>query len=211
MARRLTDVTRRSRFLLHRHQTQARGLRPPFSHDDALVASLLLIEVANTWQSFMRRYFLTSAVGGLLAFGGAVSGSGMSRSGSEALDRAVLFNRPNAVKSARGWDYRDEPNWMDPTIVSRTLHHLNLSNASGFTSAMSAGSGSYDRLYSCRNFVAHRNRGTALKVRQLARNEGVRHNLDPLELPHLPGRARPQSLVCDWLDELIAIVELVPQ
>jgi len=211
MTRWVTDVTRRSWLLLGDHHREARGLKPPFSRPDLVRASWTLLEVANTWHVFMRRYFVVSATGGRLASGGTVTGPTIYGSGSDAIDAAVLFVGGAKAKPSAGWRHRDEPNWMDPTIVSRALGHLSLSNALGFSGAMSAGSGTYEKLYTCRNFVAHRSRGTALKVRRVARSEGVHRNADPAELPYFPAVGRPQSLICDWVDELRTIIELVPQ
>lgn len=211
VAVRLSDVTRRTWWLLSDLQDAARSLRPPLSELERQRAVVVLLEISNTWTSFMRRYYLVSAIGGHLQSGARVSGTGVKPTFADALDAAVLLFRPDAVRRPSGWRHRDEPNWLDPVVVSRSLVHLGLSNQAGFTSAMGAGSGSHEPLYTCRNFVAHRNRETAVKVRQLVRGAGILSVADPIELPHLPAVGRPQSLVADWVDELITIVELVPQ
>jgi hypothetical protein len=210
MTLRLSDVTRRSWVLLSSLQQVSQALHPPLIASDRIVATHLLIEVANTWHVFMRRYYLASAVGGYLVSGARVSG-GVAGSIEGALDSAVLFFRPHLSKSGAEWGHREEPDWLDPVVVSRALANLSLSNSPGFSAAMSAGSGVHERVLTCRNFVGHRNRRTALKVRGIARGAGILSNADPVELPHLPAPGRPQSLLADWIDELMAIIELVPQ
>lgn len=184
--------------------------RPPFSSESAPTAAIIAIEAANAWHSFFRAYFLFSASSGWLADGVRVQGGRSVRSVSRALDEAIFFVNGSLIKPQSGWKHKHEPDWRDPAIVSRLMAHFGLSTAAAFNHAMSVGSGSHQHLFTCRNFVAHRNRGTALKLRELATQRGVRGDGSPLELAFMPGRGRPQALMADWLDEFIAIVELLP-
>ena len=128
-----------------------------------------------------------------------------------ALDDAIrFFKKPGVTMPANGWVARDEPNWRDPNIVSRAMTSRSLSVTAGFLSAMSLGTGSYQRLFTYRNYVAHRNRDTALKVRRLAHDAGISATADPHELPYFRLPGRPQYLLGDWLDELEAIARTVP-
>lgn len=211
MALRIFDTTRSTAHQFQRVYAAADSLRPPLDAADRQVATYVLIELVTSWQNFLRQYCLASTAGGWLSDGSRVTGPTTARSIGDALDLVVPLFKPSATKSATGWTHRDEPNWLDPRTTSSALMLLDLSNAAGFASALSAGSGIHDRVATCRNFVAHRNRGTAIKVRRLAREFGIVDEADPEELPFLRSPGRPQNLVSDWLEELIAIVELVPQ
>lgn len=211
MPHQLYSVTRRARYLFNQFLDVSQSLRPPLSDIEEQRSTRLLLETANTWQTLMRKYYLVSATGGYLSSGARVNGPGVMHSINDALDAAVFLFQPRALKPPSGWTHRQEPNWLDPNIVARALANLSLSNYLGFTRALAASTGSYQPIYTCRNFVAHRNRETALKVRSLVRKYGVAPRADPSELPHLPAVGRPQSLISDWIDELIVVVEELPQ
>ena len=86
-----------------------------------------------------------------------------------------------------------------------------MSNAQGFLTALGAGTGANENLLTFRNFVAHRGRATALKVRKLVRSAGLMSAADPIELPFYRAPKRPISIFTTWIVELRSIVELLPK
>ena len=82
---------------------------------------------------------------------------------------------------------------------------------SGFLAAMGPAKGSNERLQTFRNFVAHRGRKSALKVRDLARQAGLLVSGDPLELLFHRAPKRPVSVFTEWIIELRSVVELLPR
>jgi hypothetical protein len=185
-------------------------LRTPFSRADANTVRYLAIEAVNTWALFMRSYYLASATGAWLADGTRVTGPGVQGDQGRALTASVLAVNRGLRRRGGPWRQRNEPNWMDPAIINRLMTANGLSNARGFTNALGIGTGANFRLITFRNFVAHRGRESAVKVRRMIRQVGIRSSSDPLELPfhRIPGR--PVTAITDWLIELHSIVESVP-
>ncbi len=208
--RSLARVVQWADMQLAQYEGMADHLSPPMSGADMDVARFLAIESANTWAGFMRAYFLASATRAWLADGSRVSGPGTVKRVEAAVTSAVHYFQPHLTAQQGPWSYADEPNWLDPAIVSRLLHGLGLSNAQGFTNALGAGTRANERLSTFRNFVAHRDRGTALKVRRLIESLGIAATGDPMELPFHPIPHRPVSAFSAWVVELRSITQLCP-
>lgn len=128
----------------------------------------------------------------------------------DAITFAIHSNRPR-LQSKRGpWTHRDEPDWHDPASVSKALNAAGCSNAAGFYAAVSLGTASRTEVLTVRNYVAHRGRNTALKVRTLCPDKAKMHTIDPMAVPLERGPGRPQPLLFDWIDDLSTMVSLVP-
>lgn len=210
MAKPLVSLTRRTIVRLDGMQRSVMRMRPPLAVTDRLSVSLIAIESASLWYSFLRSYFLLSALAAPLSTGTRVVGTCVATS-DDALTAVIMARRRHGRRPTRGrWSYRDEPNWRDPKVVYGALALLSLSNASSFVTAMAAGTGAHERIHTYRNFVAHKSEGTALKVRNLVRSQGVRARLDPIELGLLAAPGRPQPLLADWLGELVVLAGRVP-
>ncbi len=169
------------------------------------------IEAANAWSALLRTYYLASATGAWLENGNRVTGPNTSGSVAEVLTRAVHHQRPSLTTKSGPWKPWQEPNWVDPNTVNTLLHVEQLSNAQGFLAAMGPAKGSNERLQTFRNFVAHRGRKSALKVRDLARQAGLLVSGDPLELLFHRAPKRPVSVFTEWIIELRSVVELLPR
>lgn len=182
----------------------------PLTRDERLSAAHVAIEAGTSWAHLMRSYYLASATRCWMAHGLPVTGSSACRRCDDALGSAIVHFKPHLAGGSPPWSYRDEPNWIDPSTVAALLDHFNFSNASDFRSALSAGQGLHERLFRYRNFVAHRNRRTALNVRKLAAESNVGSSLDPLEIPFQRRIGGSQPLICDWIDDMWAIAALLP-
>jgi hypothetical protein len=77
--------------------------------------------------------------------------------------------------------------------------------------ALSIGSSAIEHLTTTRNFLAHRNESTAVKLRRLGRSYGVGTPRDPLAVVFAVGHGRPQRIVEDWLDDIYTIFALFPR
>jgi hypothetical protein len=182
----------------------------PFGGADVDRVRYITLEAANTWASFLRAYYLASATGAWLEDGSRVTGHGRTMRVERALTSAVRTIDPSLSGHTGPWAHREEPNWLDPGIVLKLLIAHGLSNAGGFQNALAAGTGAHKRLLTFRNFVAHRGRRTALAVREMTRQLGIRANVDPIELPFHRAPRRPVPLFTDWLVELRAVIQLSP-
>ena len=189
----------------------ADSLVPPFDVNNRHVVRYITLEASNTWASLLRTYYLASATGARLENGDRVTGPSISRDIAKALTRSVHVISP-ALHARQGpWAHHQEPNWLDPIIVHRLMQAEQLSNAQGFFTALGAGTGANQHLLTFRNFVAHRGRVTALKVRNRVRSSGLMCAADPIELPFYRAPKRPISIFTTWIVEMRSIVELLPK
>ena len=154
---------------------------------------------------------MASATGARLENGNRVTGPCVSRDSAEALTRGVHIIKPEFQASQGPWAHYQEPNWVDPIVVHRLLQAQQLSNAQGFLTALGAGTGANENLLTFRNFVAHRGRATALKVRKLVRSAGLMSAADPIELPFYRAPKRPISIFTTWIVELRSIVRIAAE
>jgi hypothetical protein len=198
-------------------ETVATTLVVPLEEAGRHAAGWVAIDAANCWSTFLRRYYLASATGGWCVAGTQVIPSPFSNE-VDAITYAVTQLRPNSAQFGPPWTHREEPNWLDPGTVSTLLNRLGCSNEAGFHAAISIGSSVHQDLLTYRNFVGHRNRETALKLRNLI-GAYQRTNLtrrappvtDPLEMPLQLVSRKPYSLLTLWLTDLYTMVSLVPE
>lgn len=145
-----------------------------------------------------------------MASGGRVTTKTAIRGHRSALTFSVKTERPR--KTGNGpWKHRDEPTWHDPNVIIRILGKAGCSNAKGVNNALSIGSKAIEHLTTTRNFLAHRNETTAVKVRRLGNHYGVGTRGDPLAVVCAFGDGRPQRIVEDWLDDIYTIFSLFPR
>ena len=172
--------------------------------------SFSLIDIHNAMATFMRSYCLSSLAGAYMTDGSRVQASLAIRGHRSALTFAMRTERPK--KTGNGpWKRREEPAWHDPRVIVRVLNGAGCSNAGGVNAALSIGSKAIAHLTTTRNFLAHRNEGTAWKLRRLGSFYGLSLPSDPLGVVFGIGHGRPQRVVDDWLDDLHTIVSLFPR
>ncbi len=188
----------------------ASPLSLPLSKRDQERLGHVAIEATNTWAALMRSYWLCAASPGWRQDGSRVRLSTPLGSHDRAMTFAVHRFRPSLRGQSGPWSPRDEPDWLDPATVSTLLHDSGADIEGGFQAAVSLGGTARQDLLTYRNFVAHRNRATALKVRRLCPDLTRAGSIDPLEIGLQHGRGRPQGLVLDWLDDLRTMCALLP-
>lgn len=190
--------------------SQAYPLRPSLTPNEERILSLVAIESANTWAALMRSYWLAASIHRWRRDGTQVKISASIRSFEDAITFAVHTTKPRLRVSTGPWKKRDEPDWLDPATVSTLLRAAGADIEGGFHAAISLGSTARQDLSTYRNFVAHRNRDTALKVRNLCPDPSLKRSTSPLEIALLRGPGRPQPLVLDWIDDLRTMCSLLP-
>jgi hypothetical protein len=96
---------------------------------------------------------------------------------------------------------RQEPKIRDPRDTEKILVSCNASNLASVQTALSLNTTLFSDLATVRNFYAHRNEDTWMKVRNRAQNLGVfgLDHPDGFVTYKLP--ARPVSIFEDWLDD----------
>ena len=172
--------------------------------------SFPLVDLHNAIATFLRCYCLSSLSGAYTANGRRVKATPPIHGHRSALTFAIRTERPRTTGTGP-WKHRDEPTWHDPNVIVRVLNSAHSSNASEVSSALSIGSEAIDHLTTTRNFLAHRNESTALKLRRLAPYYGIRAPEDPLAVLFAFRRGRPQRVVEDWMDDIFTIFSLFPR
>jgi tRNA uridine 5-carbamoylmethylation protein Kti12 len=92
----------------------------------------------------------------------------------------------------------------------RILNMAECSTAPGANAAWSIETNALAHLTIVRNYFAHRNRDTALRVKRLRSTYRIGSTTRPEELLLARARDRPQMVVEDWLDDLTVAIELMP-
>jgi hypothetical protein len=96
---------------------------------------------------------------------------------------------------------RFEPNWGSAREALRAASALDITNLSQVSAALGATNSPANDLRTLRNFVAHRNRGTALELRRLW---NLRSLSQPMRADNLLGAvdAAGKKLFDMWVDSL---------
>lgn len=165
------------------------------------------IDLHNACRVFLRAYYVASVTGAWLSTGQRATSAPACRHEIDAINFAVSAK---GLKGSGPWRMRDEPAWHDVTMFLRILNLARCSTAPGANAAWSIGTNALEHLTIARNYLAHRNRETALRVRGLNATYKVGRLDRPDELLVSRGRNRPQMVIEDWLDDLEAVVELMP-
>lgn len=178
-------------------------------HAQVPLVAFVSLETQTCWATFLRSYYLGSCVGGYTRSGGRVSGH-LEASVEDALVHAVTEFSRNPASRATVVNHRTEPNWTNPATVAKLLEGKGMSNYPGFRRALGLSAGRHEEFSTYRNFVAHRNRDTALKVHSLAARRGIHGYGDPLEVGFHVARRPSKVLFLDWIDRFIAVSSEVP-
>lgn len=210
--RRLTEL--RNRAL--RRVSKLKGLgelcRAPLTPEDERMVAFVTIEACNLWAEFMRTYYLSCAFNAERDGGGVVTVGRLSRCVS--LDaNGALVAAAVALKRERRYSgalrRTEEPNWVQVHTIVALADRMEFSNQSAISSALSFGAVSFDHWPTMRNFFAHRSGDSALRAKNVGRQIGVGAVHHPSEIMVAFLRGRPQSVLCDWLDEVRIGVELM--
>jgi len=165
------------------------------------------IDILNTWSNFVRAYYFSCLIDCRGRSGGRVS-AGRRMVRSDPLGFAITLFRPSArPNSFGGWHRRDEPAWHDPYTLTHLAQQLSLSNEPDIRAAFSIGSRVFSDLPVFRNYFAHRNENSLRAVVNLAALNGVATRQRPWEMLVAVPLTRPQSLLLDWVDDLLFTAE----
>jgi len=176
---------------------------------DRIVAHVV-IETASTWAQYCRFYYLSSALGARDATGRPVLRPA-NRLGSvdAALTRAIYKFNPRLRGKTGPWDPRDEPDWTDPSVLSKAVRLVGASNAPQVARAVSANTRALRDLRTFRNFYAHRGHRSAERARELAsRQYRLRNRAHPTQLLWSFPPGATERLLGAWLSDIRVVVEL---
>lgn len=166
----------------------------------------VVIESQNTWSLFIRAFYLSCALSALRHDGSKVTCNAYgARHVSSAIDAAMNYLKPKTQTRRM----RDEPTWHDKKTVIKLAIHLNFSNATDISSALSYPTDALEHLTITRNYYAHRNQETGAKIVNVARSYGLVGINHPDHLLKSVAPGRPQEILFDWFDDLRIIVNLL--
>lgn len=186
------------------------GYNPPVSPEHDRLISYVTIETVNLWAGFSRAYYLSCVLGARTTAGARIT---FSRAGvstpHDALRLAVATFNPRFRGAPTTWRRRDEPAWHDIAVLLRLVTELACSSLPDVRVALGYTTTVFQHLPVFRNFFAHRNEDTARKTSNIARGYALSPRLRPAELLVSRRPGRPQSVICDWLDDMYNVITLV--
>lgn len=156
LSRRIPRLYRRLDYLLHIiADVEAAGGRSP---EQVYTAERALIQIQVEWEHFVRGLILDSATGRFFNLSGRV----ISRSHADLHSREMAAHRLMAAYPSR----RHEPDWYLPAEAIRASIHLDVSNQSQIAAELGVTPWPIEDLRHLRNFIAHRSKRSALRVRR---------------------------------------------
>jgi hypothetical protein len=165
-----------------------------------------VIDLQNTWIEFIKNFFFSCAIRARLPEGGCVTHNLISvTTPTDALAEAVYYLNPRLSKGNM-WRRSQEPNWIDVSTLVKLSTHFGFSNRGDIYAALSYRPKALKSLPELRNFFAHRNPDTYKIAMGVASKYGLSVQ-SPSELALAYVRNRPTTLLQDWIDDLIFIVE----
>jgi hypothetical protein len=182
----------------------------PYSREHDRNLAWVTIESLNLWSEFCRAYFLSCLRSAQLESGVQVVCKRNTGYSFEQAIGSILHSLNRRVPPAGKLTRRDEPTWHEPQSLITGCTNMDTSNLSQVQAALSIGSPVFTHLPTCRNFFAHRNDDTAMKVLTLGQSSySMFSTHHPSEVLTRPAYGRPQSLILDFIDDLWATMELL--
>lgn len=138
-------------------------------HDIDLALGFLTIEALTAWSNFAREFYLSCAY----LYPKTIGGQHVSHANATIIDeRQALIHSIFVLKGKVFAGPRitpfDEPTWREKRTLSRLSQSVGLSNNAAIVSGLSYQTTFFEEAHTLRNFYAHRSKGTAEKVFDLA-------------------------------------------
>ena len=163
----------------------------------------IIVQMANTWGSFLKHYYLSCAVG-TKSTSKQLFYSPVTNDINQALGLIITRYKPTASARPDGtWHRRDEPTWHDYNTMLSGSTVLNLNNDILINNAFSSPNRVFKDLVVFRNFFAHKNKGTEQAARLLALQYGIPSTYRPSSILMQKATSRTQEIIYDWIDELV--------
>lgn len=183
-------------------------LNAPIDQSHARVIAYVTIEIWNTWASFSRALFISSALRAFTARGHrvAITVSGISTP-TDAVALALLkirgYKKPTFARY-------QEPAWHDKDNLITLFAELGASNALAVNTALSFPTSAFTSLHAARNFFAHRNADTASSCSTIGGTLSSRL-LHPADALAYRPTGKPNNLLSEWITDLLAVSDMMVQ
>lgn len=172
----------------------------------------VIVEIDNIYIEGLRAVTMASMGDAKLRSGGRSKPTQRFRTQGEAGAFLLATLNPRAYQnkgSPHSVDRRLEPTIRRPSDVVRVLSQLQTRNISSVRSAAAYPATFLDLLPTFRNFFAHRNQDTTMKVKNKIRNLGIPANDHPAKLLFKPIPDRPVRVCEDWFNELRGFFDVI--
>jgi len=181
-----------------RVEYRAAGMLPYASAPFLREASrqMIIVRLQDHWAHFVKQLIVLSA-----------SGKAHTTSGI----RVVSAHGLNSVNEVEAWltpytPSAREPDWHVAQTSLRLARLLSVSNIGNISAALGSVNSPETDIRTYRNYIVHRNKGTAGKLRQMVRSNGWR----PSDIALLPDiyTTGGKRLWETWLDDLQAVARV---
>jgi len=184
-------------------------MSPTIREREWLLANVV-IESINTWSNFCRSYYLSCWLNPKTRNHTYIYITHTFVDYNNAIGVAIHYVRPAITAPLSGiWHRRDEPAWHDHNILMRLCQLVGCSHLPNIQSSFSFGSRVFVDLPVFRNYYAHRNQQTSAAASNIAPQYGVASRLRPSQILLSRPVGRPQQLILDFIDDLIATADLL--
>ena len=185
-------------------------LAVPMSREVDLRVSYVTINVLNTWSNFVRAFYLSCLTSCKSVSGSRVSTGLQIKDFDDGIYQAVRLIRPKAPLPISGVvKRRDEPAWHDPDTLLRLAAAFAFSNKVTIDAAISLQPATFKELTVFRNYFAHRNDTTSAVAMRIGTKYGIVGQRTPCGVLVCKPVGRPQALLMEWIDDIIATVQLM--
>jgi len=160
---------------------------------------MCIVRLADAWSRFCRELVLVSASEEpLMAVGGRVPRApGIAdRRGALTVLRSVYTRFPH------------EPRWIDTQSCLRAANILGIANYATVSAGLAVTPSPVDDLRDVRNFLAHRNEGTAAAVRAVATNVGIAPSSKALGILNDLWPGASKTVLQTWTTHMLAMSQI---
>jgi hypothetical protein len=180
---------------------------PATSESDRLCAYICL-ELANTWQGFIREFYLSCTVSGARSISGLPISPAAGRFADEAAALLAAIRCVDAQRYRKLVNQRrrprpfDEPTWFRDSTSLQVFRGVGLSNVATLQQAFAVATDVFDTLPRLRNFYAHRSERTARTVRAVAGRYGLPRGTRASDVVAFVPHGKSAKIVDDWIASL---------
>lgn len=205
----ISNLTNTAEARLQRLRLLAASVGPPLTPASRRVLSYVTIESANLWAQYALCVFLSSAFGARDHNGRRIVSNPVPDQ-SHALDLAVYAIHPKLRGIRRSWNSSEMPDFQNKGHLALALGYIGATILPDVDVAVSYQTRVLSDLPTMRNFYAHKGERSARKASVLGTHYGLTRALPPSVLLCTPIPGRPDALLVEWLDDLAAILSLMP-
>jgi len=174
--------------------------------------SYVAIELHTAIANFARTYFLSCTMKPITESGIRVTCAAHVHGFADAIDSAMKACKHRIWAKAGEqniWDRREEPAWYQAETLIKSSLEIGCSHHQNIIAAFALPTTVFDDLTKFRNFCAHRNDSTSAIAQDLALHYSIPPNQHPIKILCTPGYGRPQSVILDWVDDTLNVIDLL--